>query len=81
MVSWIIAYREGDYWQAVNEASSLPESLEMAEGCDKEWIGIFRHRPDWADYKPRYVIDRRDKSKFPIMGLGGLINSLDSSWF
>ena len=82
MTKWIVAIAEDDDdWQEYATLDSLEEAVEMAKATEGDLVGVFRKRVGWQDYKPGYLIDRRDKSDWPIQGLGGLINSLPSSWF
>ena len=84
MSTWIVAIDVGGEWQEHATGNTLDEAIETAEQAETEGhllVGVFRNREHWQDYKPGYLIDRRDKSDWPIRELGGLINSLDSSWF
>ena len=82
MSTWIIAVDIDGEWQEHATSDSLEEAVETAQRIEEhDLVGVFRERDGWQDYKPSYLIDRRDKSQAPIQGLGGLIDSLDSSWF
>lgn len=75
----------GEDWQSFAETETMTEAEYQMNQCAKDKsrliIGVFRNRPDWSDYKPRRLRDRRDKSNWPICNLEWLINSKDSSWF
>ena len=81
MSTWIIAVDIDGEWQEHATSDSLEEAVETAKSTEGNLVGVFRERDGWQGYKPSHLIDRRDKSNWPIQGLGGLINSLDSSWF
>jgi len=49
--------------------------------CGYSYIAVYTHSGHSNYRRPRYTIDRRDKSSWPICGLGGLINSLSADWF
>jgi len=81
--TWIVAIAEdGNDWQECATSDSLADAIEAAKHIEEhDLVGVFRKRDGWQGYKPGYLIDRRDKSDWPICGLGGLVNSLPSSWF
>ena len=84
MSTWIVAIDVDGEWQEHATGSALDEAIETAKRAETEGhllVGVFRNREGWQDRKPCHLIDRRDKSQAPIQGLGGLIDSLDSSWF
>lgn len=54
-------------------SQSLPEIQQVA---------IFKYRgAQTYEYRPSHLYDRRDKRSWPILGVGGLINSRDASFF
>lgn len=87
---WIIAQRiNGGDWKIrfysfKNECPSLDNSRVIDETPIGEMkqseFAVFRFSDNWKDRRPRRLLDLRDKSNFPIVGLGGLINSLESDW-
>ena len=81
MSTWIVAIETDGEWQEHATSDSLEKAVEMAKSTEGNLIGVFRNRDGWQECKPSHLIDRRDKSDWPIQGLGELISSLDSSWF
>lgn len=75
----------GEDWQSFDETETIEEAEQKMDQCAEDesrlMIGIFRNRPNWSDYKPMRLRDRRNKSDWPIRNLEWLINSKDSSWF
>ena len=80
-MTWIVAIETDGEWQEHATCDDYDEAIETAKITEGDLIGVFRERGGWQDRKPGYLIDRRDKSDWPIQGLGELISSLDSSWF
>ena len=78
---FILAYLDKSDWVFIQSDLSLSEAKELLSTSDHETTGIFKQRPGWSEYRPRYLKDNRDKSSWPICNLGGLINSLESDWF
>jgi len=85
VTTWIVAYKNSEFqmWQEFFGADELSVAQNAAKLLDDaQLVCIFYNRPGWQERRPRYVVaDRRDKSNWPINGLGGLINSLQSDWF
>lgn len=85
VTAWIVAYKNSEFqnWQEFFGADELSMAQDAAKLIDDaQLVCIFYNRPGWQERHPRYVVtDRRDKSNWPINGLGGLINSLQSDWF
>jgi len=79
--TWIVAVDVDGDWQEHTTTDDLEEAIETARSTEYDLVGVFRKRDGWQEHRPRYLIDRRDKSNWAICGLGGLVNSLDSSWF
>lgn len=86
VLKFLVAFHQRNQWIEI-EIESGDLTLEQAKQIidtlrsDYERIAVFRHRLNWHDYKPYCLIDNREKKDCPIIGLGGLIDSLDSSWF
>ena len=84
---WVVGFRVGDAvtWQVYCTCGTLKAAIVAAGECAKregrDLVGVFRNREGWEGSRGRYLIDKRDKSKWPILGCRGLIDSLDSSWF
>ena len=60
--------------------SPMLDQTQIGEMKQSEFA-IFRYCENWQDRKPRRLLDLRDKSNAPIIGLGGLLNAFESDWF
>lgn len=88
---WIYAQRiNGGEWKLrflsfKEECPNLDDSRMLDETQIGEMrqseFAIFRYCENWQDRRPRRLLDLRDKSNAPIVGLGGLINAFESDWF
>jgi hypothetical protein len=79
---FLVAYHQKN-WILLKADLGLRDAQQFMKKASSGYqqIGIFKQRENWQNYQPRYLIDNRDKSTWPIRKLGGLINSLDSTWF
>jgi hypothetical protein len=88
-IKWLYCQSINSEEWTIRHIGKALKNIEDSRMFDETPIGvinqsdfaIFRNRPNWRDYHPRYFASYRDRSNDPINGLGGLINSLDSSWF
>lgn len=88
ITTWIVAYKNSEFqlWQEYFGADDLATAQNAAKLCaddeSRQLVCIFYNRPGWQDKAPKYIIvDRRDKTNWPIHGLGDLINSAPSNYF
>jgi hypothetical protein len=73
---------DGCDWQLVDTRGSLTFAITLAKNTIEPVVAVFT-KAQWEDgnYRPRFLRDNRDKNRWPIRGLEGLINSVPSDHF
>ena len=89
-IKWIIAQRiDGGVWKIRymgNGKRGIVPSLEHVLDETQQGMihisefGVFKNRQNWWEYTPRKYYRGHKVSTHFCLSLGGLINSLDSSW-
>jgi hypothetical protein len=75
---WVIISRYGqEFTRALEHFNAIKGDFPTSQIA----VIAYKSNQDAITGRARYSVDNRDKSKFPIRGLSGLINSLESDWF
>lgn len=83
MINYLVGYFEFNRWEIYCKNVSLQGAVLIYEEIKEDYdqVGVFKQKINWKECKPFRLRDNRNKSTWPISGLGGLISSLGSDWF